>query len=466
MCHRIMQAIKPYNCIQCGNDFASQTALKHHFQAKHIGRVYCDKCGIEVLREKLKEHEETVHDQDKHKLVCENPYWDKPLQREDKFVASEKSVSCRMCGRVFGTFHSREQHERQQHHFTASQRARMSTAFSPDSVLDLRSSVQLQKFMETYLQPEMGLVRMACAGEIEKFIDLIQECCPTSVTRIIKGGSYFKGTDTRDWSDIDIVMFSSSFMSLDDCKEKILSVLSDLEYNLKLSVMTNRILMEKKTSLSLRFQFKCFKGLHIHHFDVMLCYDLLGSTPTQDVKRNLYRQLFNCGDDVKIQLYSISLLQYQVDFVKASTVGVKDLIRLVKHWFRTSFAKRTEANRFRRLPSSYTMELITIHVWQLAGKPIFFSFIQGLRAVLKFLVNCTGIFIIWYDHYDKNFHVVKKALQKQSRPFVLDPANPTLNVCENSNAWDEVTHVARQSLLKPLLSGVQAKVPWLFTNNW
>ncbi|XP_072372447.1 2'-5'-oligoadenylate synthase 1-like [Scyliorhinus torazame] len=462
-----MQAIKSYNCVRCGNDFASQTALKHHFQTKHIGRVYCDKCGIEVLREKLKDHEQTVHCKDNtNKLTCEHPYWDEPLQREDKYVASEKSVSCRMCGRVFGTIHSREQHERQEHHFTASQRARMSTAFAPDSLLDLRHPQLLQKFMETYLRPEMGFVRMSCAGEVEKLIDLIQECCPTSVTRLIKGGSYFKGTDTRDWSDIDVVIFSSAFMSLDDCKEKIPYVLCDLENNLKLSVMANRILMEKKASLSLRFQFKCFKDLHIHHFDVMLCYDLLGSIPSQDVKRNLYRQLYNCGDEVKIQLYSISLLQYQVDFVKASTVGVKDLIRLIKYWFRTSLAKPTEANRFRRLPPSYAMELITIYVWQLAGKPIFFSFVQGLRAVLKLLVNCTDIFIVWCGHYDKTFHVVKKALQKQSRPFLLDPANPTFNICENSNSWDEVTHVARQSLLKPLLSGVQAKVPWLFTNNW
>ncbi|XP_041041268.1 2'-5'-oligoadenylate synthase 2-like [Carcharodon carcharias] len=330
-----MQAIKSYNCVRCGNDFASQTALKHHFQAKHIGKVYCDKCGIEVLREKLKEHEQTVHYKGKYNMSCEHLYWDEPLQREDKFVASEKSVSCRMCGRVFGTIHCREQHERQEHHYTASQRARMSTAFSPDCVLDLRHPQLLQKFMETYLRPEMGFVRLACAGEVEKLIDLIKECCPTSVTRLIKGGSYFKGTDTRDWSDIDVVIFSSSFLSLDDCKEKISSMLCGLENNLKLSVMTNRILMEKKASLSLRFQFKCFKDLHIHHFDVMLCHDLLGPIPSQDVKRNLYRQLYNCGDDVKIQLYSISLLQYQVDFVKASIVGVKDLIRLERNQLKT-----------------------------------------------------------------------------------------------------------------------------------
>lgn len=461
-----MQPVKSYNCVRCGNDFASQMALKHHFQTKHIGKVYCDKCGTEVLREKLKEHDQMVHCKDEHNLSREYLYWDQPQQHEDKFVASGKSVSCRMCGRSFGTIHSREQHERQDHHFTASQRARMSTAFCADSILDQRSPQLLQIFVETNLRPQMGLMRVACAGEVENFIDLIQKCCPITVTRLIKGGSYFKGTDTRSWSDIDVVIFSSSFLNIDDCKEKISSSLCGLENNLMISAMSNRILVERKASNSLRFQFKCFKDLHIHHFDVIFCYDLLGPIASKDAKRNLYRQLYNCGDDVKIQLYSISLLKYQVDFVKASTLGVKDLIRLVKHWFKTSLAKPTEANRFRRLPSSYAVELITIYVWQLAGKPIFFSLVQGLRAVLKCLVNYSDILIIWCDHYDKNFSIVKKVLQKESRPFILDPVNPTFNVCENSNAWDEVTHVAQQSLLKPLLSGVQAKAPWLFTNNW
>eukprot|EP00062_Callorhinchus_milii_P008587 gi/632951529/ref/XP_007891343.1/ PREDICTED: 2'-5'-oligoadenylate synthase 1A-like [Callorhinchus milii] len=341
----------------------------------------------------------------------------------------------------------------------------MSTAFSPDSILDHRSLQLLRKFVETCLRPEMGPLRMACAEEVDKLIDLIQECCPTSVTRLTKGGSYIKGTDTRDWSDIDVVLFSNSFTSISDCKEKMSAMLEGLEKNLKKSLLTNRILIEKKASVSLRFQFKCIKDLHIHHFDVMLCCDMLGSNPPRDVKKSLYRRLYNCGDDLETQLYSVSLLQYQVDFVKASTVGVKDMIRLVKYWFKTSLAKPSETNRFRRLPSSYAMELMTIYVWQLAGKPIFFSFVQGLRAVFKFLVNCTDICIIWFEHYDETFQIVKKSVQKQTRPFILDPANPTFNVCETSNAWDEVAHVARQSLLKPLLNGVQAKPPWLFTNS-
>nr|XP_006012121.1 PREDICTED: 2'-5'-oligoadenylate synthase 2-like isoform X1 [Latimeria chalumnae]XP_014353846.1 PREDICTED: 2'-5'-oligoadenylate synthase 2-like isoform X1 [Latimeria chalumnae] len=300
-----MLAIKSYNCERCGNDFASPTALKQHFLAKHLGKVYCDKCGTEVCRAQIREHEQVVHE--KPTTETKHQFWDRPLQRATKFVSSETCVTCRMCHKEFGTIHGREQHERQDHHFTASKRA---------------------------------------------------------------------------------------------------------------------------------------------------------------VKRNLYCRLYNCGDNEEIQLHSISLLQYQVDFVKVSTVGVKDLIRLIKHWLKTSFADFSEENRFRKLPSSYAIELIVIYVWQLAGKPILFSLVQGLRAVLKLLVRYLEVCIVWYEHYDSRFQILKKTIQKQTRPFVLDPVNPTFNVCENSNAWDEVAHVARNSLLKPLLNGVQAKEPWLFTNDW
>nr|XP_014353848.1 PREDICTED: 2'-5'-oligoadenylate synthase 3-like isoform X3 [Latimeria chalumnae] len=269
-----------------------------------------------------------------------------------------------------------------------------------------------------------------------------------------EGGSYIKGTDTQTWSNVDVVLFSDSFSSISNCKKKKTHILESLEKQLKKSAATDR------------FQFKCFKNLHIHHFDVMPCCDTLGAMPSRAVKRNLYCRLYNCGDNEEIQLHSISLLQYQVDFVKVSTVGVKDLIRLIKHWLKTSFADFSEENRFRKLPSSYAIELIVIYVWQLAGKPILFSLVQGLRAVLKLLVRYLEVCIVWYEHYDSRFQILKKTIQKQTRPFVLDPVNPTFNVCENSNAWDEVAHVARNSLLKPLLNGVQAKEPWLFTNDW
>nr|XP_045368463.1 2'-5'-oligoadenylate synthase 1-like isoform X1 [Camelus bactrianus] len=185
-----------------------------------------------------------------------------------------------------------------------------------------------------------------------------------------------------------------------------------------------------------------------------------------DLKLHLYRKLHLCNDSDEAQLCALALLPYQVDFVKASVSRVKELIRLMMHWFKTSFASTTEENKFRRLPSSYTVELLTIYIWERAEKPLFFSLVQGMRAVLKLLVRYAEIDVVWHRHYHRKFPIFVKVYQKHTRPFILDPVNPTINVCDTCNAWDEVAHVARRSLLKPLFSRVRAEPPWLFTNDW
>nr|XP_045368464.1 2'-5'-oligoadenylate synthase 3-like isoform X2 [Camelus bactrianus] len=228
----------------------------------------------------------------------------------------------------------------------------------------------------------------------------------------------------------------------------------------------SRILMGKRTPLSLRFNFLCTESLHSHSFEIMAYYDVLGPTPSTDLKLHLYRKLHLCNDSDEAQLCALALLPYQVDFVKASVSRVKELIRLMMHWFKTSFASTTEENKFRRLPSSYTVELLTIYIWERAEKPLFFSLVQGMRAVLKLLVRYAEIDVVWHRHYHRKFPIFVKVYQKHTRPFILDPVNPTINVCDTCNAWDEVAHVARRSLLKPLFSRVRAEPPWLFTNDW
>ncbi|XP_045422100.1 2'-5'-oligoadenylate synthase-like protein 2 [Lemur catta] len=122
--------------------------------------------------------------------------------------------------------------------------------------------------------------------------------------------------------------------------------------------------------------------------------------------------------------------------------------------------------RFRRLPSSYTVELLTIYIWELTKKPPLFSLVQGMRVVLKLLVRYAEIDIVWHRHYHSKFPIFVKVNQKHTRPFILDPVNPTVNVCDTCNAWDEVAHVARHSLCRPLCSGMRANTPWLFTDSW
>ncbi|XP_075864319.1 2'-5'-oligoadenylate synthase 1-like [Microcebus murinus] len=459
-----MWALKFYNCEHCGSDFVSHTALKYHLRLKHLGKVHCEECGQEVLREKLEDHSKSVHD--RSIVETHNLNWENLEDRSIKHVATKISKTHRMCSEYFGTVHSQEIPEIQEHHFIANKRAQMSTGFSPHNMLECKSPQELERFADENIRPASGPLSAACVAEIGAFTELIQGCFPAPASRVIQGGSYTKGTDTQGCSEVDIVLFSDVFANVNNCKKQLREGLDVLRKNLKQTSRGNRIIMKKRTSLSLRFNFLCIESLHSHSFEIMAYYDVLGPAPSKDLKLHLYRKLYLCNDIEEAQLCALALLPYQVDFVKASIVRVKELIRLMTHWFKTSFAKPTEKNKFRRLPSSYAVELLSIYIWELAGKPLLFSLVQGMRAVLKLLVRYAEIDIVWHRHYHSKFPIFVKVKQKHTRPFILDPVNPTVNVCDTCNAWDEVARVARCSLCQPLFSGVRAKPPWLFTDNW
>ncbi|KAI5144164.1 hypothetical protein MUG91_G5n242 [Manis pentadactyla] len=65
-----MWAFKYYTCEHCGSDFISCTALRYHFQQKHLGKVRCEKCGYEVLREELQDPSEPECPKDFHLIAC------------------------------------------------------------------------------------------------------------------------------------------------------------------------------------------------------------------------------------------------------------------------------------------------------------------------------------------------------------------------------------------------------------
>ncbi|XP_060057178.1 2'-5'-oligoadenylate synthase 1-like [Erinaceus europaeus] len=459
-----MWVFKSYNCELCGSDFVSRTALKYHFRQKHLGEVHCEECGQEALREILHDHsKKSAHDRSSTEIHKLN--WECLEERDIMHMATETSKTCRMCSQYFGTA-LREKHDMQEHHFTANKRAQTSAGFSPHNMLECKSPQELKKFLDENILPASGSLSAACMGEIGVLLRLIQSCFPVPTSRMIQGGSYIKGTDTRGCSEIAIVLLSDAFANVNNCKKQLREALDALRENLKQTPHGNRILMGKKAPLSLRFNFLCTESLHSHSVEIMAYYDVLGPTPSTDLKLRLYGKLYHCADSEEAQLCALALLPYQVDFVKTSIKRVKELIRLMIHWLQTSFAYPTKENKFRRLPSSYTMELLTIHVWELAGKPLFFSLLQGMKAVLELLVRYADIDVVWHSHYHPKFPIFVKVNQKHTRPFILDPVNPTVNVCDTCNAWDEVAHVSRCSLRKPLFRGVTVKSPWLFTNKW
>ena len=89
-------------------------------------------------------------------------------------------------------------------------------------------------------------------------------------------------------------------------------------------------------------------------------------------------------NDIKDRVfYSGSLAEHQVNFVGSQPGYVKELVRLVKYWANDYFPEK--------LKKSYRLELITIHLWEKAGKPVKFSKAQGLKNVLEVLTKLTAL---------------------------------------------------------------------------
>ena len=109
----------------------------------------------------------------------------------------------------------------------------------------------------------------------------------------------------------------------------------------------------------------------------------------------LYDEMIRCKTKDR-GYYSAHFVKSQKKFVKGQQPIVKDLIRLVKYWRKTCIMKDTGKPR---LPTSYPLELITIHCWEKAGKPERFDIRAGFKAVLKQLIENCHINVRWDEYY-------------------------------------------------------------------
>ena len=112
----------------------------------------------------------------------------------------------------------------------------------------------------------------------------------------------------------------------------------------------------------------------------------------------LYDEMIGCTREER-GYYSAHFVSLQVKFVKGQPALVKDLIRLVKYWRKTCIEDKSAGKT--RLPSSYPLELITIHCWEKAGKPNPFDIRLGFKAVLQQLVDYCNINVRWNNYYSE-----------------------------------------------------------------
>ncbi|RLV99518.1 hypothetical protein DV515_00009674 [Chloebia gouldiae] len=177
--------------------------------------------------------------------------------------------------------------------------------------------------------------------------------------------------------------------------------------------------------------------------DIMPAYDALGQV-TQDAPPNAeayVRLLHACSHPGE---FSLCFTKLQKMFVKRCPAKLKNLLRLVKFWYK-----------------EYALELLTIYAWEEAtGSASSFDIAQGFRTVLELLCWHREICIYWEKYYSLQHREIGahvKRLLRSPHPVILDPADPTGIPGQDKN-WDVMAHAgASYCCSLPFLASVQ---PW------
>lgn len=286
------------------------------------------------------------------------------------------------------------------------------------------------------------------------------------VQKTVKGGSAGKGTALKNTSDADVVLFVSCLASYQDQKnnrrdilDSIMTRLQDCRESLQFDVHIGepRYKGPDSTPRSLSLTLSSRETRESIDMDILPAYDALGQV-TQDVPPNpdvYVRLLHACSHPGE---FSPCFTELQKMFVKRYPAKLKDLLRLVKYWYKEMLNPQyPEAH----LPPKYALELLTIYAWEEGtGSSCSFDMAQGFRTVLELLGRHRDICIYWEKYYSLQHgeigaHV--KGLLRSPRPVILDPADPT-GILGQDKDWDLMAQAAASCCRSlPCLANVQ---PW------
>lgn len=287
------------------------------------------------------------------------------------------------------------------------------------------------------------------------------------VQKTVKGGSAGKGTALKNSSDADVVLFLSCLPSYEDQKNKRKVILDSIMIRLKdlgreslqfdVHIGEPRYKGPDSTPRSLSLTLSSPENRESIDVDILPAYDALGQV-TQDAPPNpevYVRLLHACSHPGE---FSPCFTELQKMFVKRYPAKLKDLLRLVKHWYKELLNPQYPNAH---LPPKYALELLTIYAWEEGtGSSCSFDMAQGFRTVLELLGRHQDICIFWEKYYSLQHREIGahvKGLLRSPRPVILDPADPTgiLGQDKNWNLMAEAAAIYCRSL--PCLANVQ---PW------
>lgn len=311
------------------------------------------------------------------------------------------------------------------------------------SLYSLTSRDNLDAYIQHNIQADESFLRSVQAT-INKLVSLLQNNVPEELrpSQVVKGGSLCKGTSIKGNSDIDLVLMLARYENVRQLKEALPRLLRLLHMSLSRFPNVSNV---GETGFGVQLEYTGGDG-NSHEIDVQLAVDVI--TNYKGVN-NVYTAMEGRDKDIRSN-YSACLVPLHASlFGDENPTKLKSLIRLVKYWKKKRdgvYKQQHSGQRIARWPTSYVIEIITMHVWCEAGKPSSFDMRKALYAVLRAIENHCEFKIILQDQF---LNYGRTAIEQPNNgPFIMDPCNPFNNLYLTSRQvtawnWDAIGQEAR-----------------------
>ncbi|XP_010280784.1 PREDICTED: 2'-5'-oligoadenylate synthase-like protein 2, partial [Phaethon lepturus] len=268
---------------------------------------------------------------------------------------------------------------------------------------------------------------------VKQICDFLKEDCfetDIHVHKTVKVSTASWGTTLRNNSDADVVLFLSCFSSYQEQKQERKRILDLIERRLHtcrqsltftVNISEPRYKGPGNTPRSLSLTLCSKETLESIEVDILPAYDALGQvSQVAPPDAGVYVGLLNASSDPGE--FSPCFTELQKKFVKRYPAKLKNLLRLVKHWYK----EHPTAD----LPPKYALELLTIYAWEEGtGSRESFVTAEGFRTVLELLCRHRDICIYWETYYSLQHsqigaHVKRLLCVSAARPWDVQPARP------------------------------------------
>ncbi|XP_023576321.1 2'-5'-oligoadenylate synthase 2 [Octodon degus] len=292
------------------------------------------------------------------------------------------------------------------------------------------SSVPAQE-LGTFIQKQLRPYE-SCEKQIQETVGVICSILLGGgiplVQGVAVGGCYGRKTVLRGDSHGTLVLFLSCLEHFQDQTKPQDEILKSVMSQLEDSRSRQRLKHQWETlrtpgGISIRVSTPWQKVT----FEVLAAFNALSlsANPTPW----LYRELIRSMDETKAApgKFSVCFAQLQEKFFKKYPPKVKDLILLMKRWYRQCPKEGPSHEPL----STYALELLAVYAWEQGCRAEDFNIAEGVRAILGLIRRPEQLCVYWTVNYNLEDATVRNRLLRQlgsKRPVILDPVDLTHNV--------------------------------------